>query len=58
MSEGYIGKGETLRTLSLDVSVELAATSLCLPVIPGLERKYQERYFNKICAMVKPLPEN
>jgi dTDP-4-amino-4,6-dideoxygalactose transaminase len=57
MSEGYTGKGEILRTLSLDFSVELAATSLCLPVIPSLERKIQERYFNKICSLIDSLPE-
>jgi dTDP-4-amino-4,6-dideoxygalactose transaminase len=57
MSEGYTGKAETLRTLSLNVSVELAVTSLCLPVIPDLKKKDQERYFNKISEMIKSLPE-
>jgi dTDP-4-amino-4,6-dideoxygalactose transaminase len=58
MSEGYKGKGKTLRTSDLRVSVDLAVTSLCFPVIPSLEKKDKDRYFDKVRDLIKSLPEN
>lgn len=57
MSEGYTGKAKTLRISTLDVSVGLSATSLCLPVIPSLEKTDQDRYFNRVSELIKMLPE-
>jgi dTDP-4-amino-4,6-dideoxygalactose transaminase len=55
MSEGYRGKGEILTSSKLEVSVELARTSLCLPVIPSLGRDDRNRYFNKIRKLINTL---
>ena len=52
MSEGYKGKAEVLRTSNLSVSIDLAETSLCLPVIPSLEERRRERYFNKVRDLI------
>ena len=55
MSDGYRGTGEVLRTSSLDTSVDLAKTSLCLPVIPSLGDEYRERYFKKVRQLINLL---
>jgi dTDP-4-amino-4,6-dideoxygalactose transaminase len=52
MSAGYTGRAAVLRTSKLNVSINLAETSLCLPVIPSLEEQRRERYFNKIRDLV------
>lgn len=58
MSEGYTGKAKTLSISTLDVSVGLSATSLCLPVIPSLVKKDQDRYFSRISELIKMLPDH
>lgn len=57
MSDGYVGQGEILRTSNLGVSVDLAETSLCLPVIPSLDEDNQARYFNKVSELIKLFPK-
>jgi dTDP-4-amino-4,6-dideoxygalactose transaminase len=56
MSEGYMGTAEVLTVSSLNVSIDLARTSLCLPVIPSLEKNHRERYFNKVRDLINALP--
>lgn len=42
MSEGYTGNADVLCVSSLKISIDLAGTSLCLPVIPSLEKNERE----------------
>jgi dTDP-4-amino-4,6-dideoxygalactose transaminase len=58
MITGYRGAGPILQVRNLDISNDLALTTLCLPVIPDLQEELSDGYFREIERAIEKISKS